>query len=71
MANLTITVPANVTLTNISNHAVKFVPKGLNSASIEKNSSVTFTVNRAEDVMYYLAQAVSGELTVTYAAVNA
>lgn len=61
-----IKLPAVVTIANVSNRDVPFAPKGQNfTITIKAGDSFKFTVNKAEDVMYYFGQAVDGVLEVS------
>ena len=72
---MTITIPAKITITNISDNAVSVVlfdqafSWTLGNKSVEDGSNVLeFTVDSVEAVLYYLKQAVDGVLTVVQAA---
>ena len=58
-------VPAKVTLTNVGEEVVGFVPYRENfQFNIEKDGKVELTATTAGQVLYYLAQGVAGKLTV-------
>lgn len=58
-------VPAKVTLTNVSEEVVGFIPYRENfQFNIEKDGKVELTATTAGQVLYYLAQGVAGKLTV-------
>lgn len=69
MAEIEIALPAIVTIANVSDRNIPFVPKGQNyTITIKAGDSFKFTVNKAEDVMYYFGQRVEGVLEVSQAA---
>ena len=58
-------VTAKVTLTNVSEEVVGFIPYRENfQFNIEKDGKVELTATTAGQVLYYLAQGVTGKLTV-------
>lgn len=66
---LVISVPAIVTLRNIDNKQVSFVPYKENfKVGINAGQTVRIEVATAGQVFYYLSQAVEGRLEVTQAA---
>ena len=72
---MTITIPAKITITNVSDKAVPVVlfdqsfSWTLGNKSVKDGSNVLeFTVDSVEAVLYYLKQAVDGVLTVVQAA---
>ena len=68
MSNIYIVLPAVVTLKNVSERAIGFVPYRENFTSyIAAGATVTLEAQTAGQVLYYLAQATEG-LEVTQAA---
>lgn len=67
MANtIEIKTPAMVTLENVSDRAVAFVPVGRNyTIVIKAGDAFKFEVNSAEDVMYYFGQGIKDVLKVS------
>ena len=58
-------VPAKVTLTNVGEEVVGFVPYRENfQFNIEKDGKVELTATTAGQVLYYLAQGIANKLTV-------
>ena len=58
-------VPAKVTLTNVGEEVVGFVPYRENfQFDIEKDGKVELTATTAGQVLYYLAQGIADKLTV-------
>ena len=58
-------VPAKVTLTNVGEEVVGFVPYRENfQFDIEKDGTVELTATTAGQVLYYLAQGIADKLTV-------
>lgn len=73
MANtIEIKLPAIVTLENVSDRAVAFVPKGENfTVSIKAGDTFKIEANSSEEVMYYFGQGIKDVLKVTQEAKEA
>ena len=61
MATITIKLPAMITISNTSDHVIKFVPYRENfTTGIAAGDTVELEAQTAGQVLYYLAQATEG-----------